>query len=162
MTALAILGSATSTSLMSRGRSMTTDLPTPSGTNCEAASLATTLIAGARGSPNIGGSAAGAQPVSARPIAAIKPKSSAVRISELFPISGPSLISSRRAGRGHTETHHIHAATTRPFISCLGLVLAGIDDAAQSKGECPQLSRYRERFRPRCQLKGSRLADDHT
>ena len=40
MTTLAIVGSATRTSLMSRGRSMTRDLLTPSATECDETSLA--------------------------------------------------------------------------------------------------------------------------
>jgi len=44
MTALAIFGSAMRTSLMSRGKSITTDFPTPSGMKREFRSLPTTSI----------------------------------------------------------------------------------------------------------------------
>src|SRR3954447_7700887 len=54
MTALAILGSATSTSLTSRGKSMTTDLPTPIGTKRTVASLAAIVTTGARASVGAG------------------------------------------------------------------------------------------------------------
>src|SRR3954451_13616485 len=50
MTALAVVGSATSTSLTSRGRSTTTDFPMPSGTNRELASLLTRRMMGATAS----------------------------------------------------------------------------------------------------------------
>ena len=86
---MAIFGSATSTSLMSRGMSITTDLPIPSGTNWESASLAATWITG--GEPRtMRGSAAGARPVAASPKAAIRAASSAVWISDVFPILVPS------------------------------------------------------------------------
>src|SRR3982074_2867691 len=85
MTALAILGSAISTSLMSRGRSITTDLPTPSGMKREFRSLPTTSmplapVAGAltlpgRGSPAGGGS------IATIPNVAINAASEVVRIS---------------------------------------------------------------------------------
>ena len=78
---------------MSRGRSITTDLPTPSGTNWELASLPTILITCARGSPAAaGGSAAGARPVAAKPKAVSKATSKAVRISDVFPIVGPLIV----------------------------------------------------------------------
>jgi hypothetical protein len=64
--------------------SITTDLPIPSGTNWEPLSLAATWITGPRGS------AAGARPVAASPNAVIKASSSAVRISDVFPIFVPS------------------------------------------------------------------------
>ncbi len=51
-TALAIFGSATSTSLMSRGRSMTTDLLTPRLTGCDWESLAATWISCIGGAVN--------------------------------------------------------------------------------------------------------------
>src|ERR1700704_6240336 len=50
MTALAVVGSATSTSLTSRGSSTTTDFPMPSGTKRELASLLTRRMMGATAS----------------------------------------------------------------------------------------------------------------
>src|SRR5690349_19774156 len=58
-TALAILGSATSTSLVSRGRSITTDLPIPSWTKREDESEPTTRIGAPLGAATPGGIAAG-------------------------------------------------------------------------------------------------------
>jgi hypothetical protein len=63
ITALAIFGSATSTSLTSRARSTTTDLPTPSGIKFEPNSDATTFTppaAGSRGAAAPSGAAASA------------------------------------------------------------------------------------------------------
>ena len=81
MTALAILGSATSTSLMSRGRSITTDLPIPSGTKRELASLPTSWITG-----GVRESAAGARPVAANPNAMSTAISNVMRISVELPM----------------------------------------------------------------------------
>src|SRR5215472_7453417 len=67
-TALAILGAETSTSLMSAGRSTTTDLPTPSATNREVASPAAVCTGEAGGS--IGAAAAGGPAAAIASIAA--------------------------------------------------------------------------------------------
>jgi hypothetical protein len=100
ITALAILGSDTSTSLMSPGRSTTTDLPTPSGTKFEPNSEATTFTGG-------GGATGGACfPAHARPtpaIAAKQQESTAARKIVLFLMANGlisvSWSSSRRTGR---------------------------------------------------------------
>ena len=93
-TALAILGSATKTSLMSAGRSIATDLPTPSGTKRELASLDVIFNTGTR-EFNTGtresAAPAGTSGASAAP--SIRPTSAAVRISGAVDMSPvPSLI----------------------------------------------------------------------
>ena len=82
-TALAIFGSATSTSLMSRGRSITTDLPTPSGTNARAGLAADDLDHRRARLGRARRRAAGA----ASPTPARNAASEAVRISVVFPMS---------------------------------------------------------------------------
>src|SRR5450432_2580884 len=82
MTALAILGSAISTSLMSRGRSITTDFPTPSGMKRAFRSLPTTSIPGAAAAAPTGRwSLAEVGPIATIPSAVIDVASAAVRVS---------------------------------------------------------------------------------
>src|SRR5712692_2522260 len=128
MTALAIFGSATSTSLMSRGRSITTDVPIPSGTNWEPLSLAATWITGARGS------AAGARPVAANPKAVINATSSAVRISDVFPMFHPPCrrASFRNRRGGDAEANYVETAACAFVGDRFGRAPAlEIDQAAQ-------------------------------
>src|SRR5262249_43970293 len=165
MTALAKLGSPTSTSLTSRGRSITTDLPIPSGTNWELASLPTTLItaapcslgiagAGTAAEPGAGAgvrtraSAAGARPVAASPNAVINATSRAVRISDMFPMIGPLIVTSFRRGRdGDAEPHHIDAAAAAVVVRARRVLQVKINQAAQRKRQRALLARERERLR---------------
>src|SRR5262249_35519997 len=161
-----MLGSQTSTSLMSRGRSITTDLPPPSGRNWELASPPTTVITGVRAPfPGTGGSAAGAWPVAASPKAAINATSNATRMSDVFPMSGPLIVpfSLRRGRRGDPEPHHVDAAAPPALVGRLGFVLGiEIDQAAQRERQRAELPRERERLRlARAELERGGLADDH-
>src|ERR1700694_5177176 len=79
MTALAILGSAISTSLMSRGKSITTDFPIPSGMKRAFRSLPTTSIPGALTAP-ARWSLAGVGPIATIPSVVIDAASDAVWI----------------------------------------------------------------------------------
>src|SRR5208282_3145107 len=98
MTALAIVGSAISTSLMSRGKSMTMDLLTPSATACDPLSSAAILI------DCIGGWLIGASPASASPRAmnhdtTIRPTTAAARIDLLV-----AMVKSLRADQRDVDT----------------------------------------------------------
>src|SRR5262249_43802786 len=127
ITALAVVGSATSTSLMSRGSSITTDLPTPSGTKREVASPATSWITGTDGS------AAGAMPAAANPSAMIAATSSVVRISVAFAIKVP-LVSSRllRRRRADAKPDHVDgAAALVGIVFGADVRIVEVDDAAQ-------------------------------
>src|SRR5690349_20609329 len=136
---------------MSRGRSITTDLPTPSGMKWEVASLPTTSAAGTtgtlvRGSPaELGGAARSAIP-------AIRQASVAVRISVDFAMLRSFAVtltlvavacrrSSRCHHRGDAEADDIDAVAPGFVVrDRVGLgVRAGIDQAAKRQREGPKL-----------------------
>src|SRR5579875_2214506 len=142
MTALAILGSATSTSLMSAGRSSAMDLPTPRATKCDPASLAARRAAGA------GRSAAAEETSGASAMPSIKAAAAAARVSGRVM---PSLIlltprgSSRRHRLAHAEADDIHRVTARP-IELAGFALADIAEAAQRERQRAGLPGKRDGF----------------
>src|ERR1700684_4617161 len=121
MTALAIFGSATSTSLTSRGRSRTTDLPTPSGTKREVASLAAIATTGTRGS--LGAGPPATTGVTTPPNAPNRATKLTERISAWDGMCGAPFLF-RRRGRGDAEANHIDAGAT--VVRLLGPVAAGV------------------------------------
>src|SRR5437588_12756749 len=124
-------GSATSTSLMSRGRSMTTDLPTPRGTKRALASLPTSSITGRFPS------AAGDWCRAARKDAMVAMTSSVVRISVGFDIVVSLIVDSfRRRYAGDTEAHHVHASPAARAIIVVYTLAREVSDAAQRERHC--------------------------
>src|SRR5579875_3556298 len=157
MTALAILGSATSTSLMSAGRSSAMDLPTPRATKCDPASLAARRAAGA------GRSAAAEETSGASAMPSISAQSVAARASGTVM---PSLIrrdprgSSRRHRLAHAETHHVHRVAAR-LVELAGSAFADIAEAAQRERQRAGLPRQGDGLDlARRQLERGRLAHD--
>src|SRR6478672_11018658 len=131
---------------MSAGRSIATDLPTPSGTKLALASLEVTFNTGTR-EFNTGtresAAPAGTSGASAAPN--IRPTSAAVRISAAVDMS-TSLRSSRCDHRAHAETHHIDGVALALVVFGFDCRLAGVGDAAQRERQRAGLPRQRYNF----------------
>src|SRR3954452_22122373 len=147
-TALANFGSATSTSLMSRGRSITTDFPMPSCTKRELESEPMTCRPPAPGAPTAPGSAAraGAAAMHAASAAAVKPP--AVSFQRAF-IPSPLLNSLRR---GHGRNAEAHRVNSGALARCAIIVVrkrrfACIRKAAQRQRHRAELARECELLR---------------
>src|SRR5215471_10848595 len=113
---------------MSRGRSITTDLPTPRGIKREVLSPATNWMAG------VLCSAAGVCPAAMNPNAKIMTAICMVRISGTFAMMVPSLYRLFRCRRTDAETNDIDAAPRfRRVVFFVGSV--EVDDAAQRHRE---------------------------
>src|SRR5882757_1359683 len=145
---------------MSRGRSITTDFPTPSCTKRELESEPTTCKPLAPDVPMAPGSAARAgAPMHAASATAVNP--AAVNVQLAF-IPSPLLNSFRRGYGGNAKAHRIDS---RP-LACGAIVivrkcgLAGIRKAAQRQRHCAELARERELFGLAWrELEGRGLAD---
>src|SRR6185312_16122426 len=153
-TALAMAGSATSTSLMSAGRSMATDFPIPSGMKRDVASLAATWTTGTRASAAI---------------VAVWTRLEAVRsaASETVRISGPVVmsVSSPRVSPARiaadAEAHDVDAAARRAAVVVGLVVLGGVRDRAQRQRQRADALRQRQRLRlAGRQFERRGLADD--
>src|SRR5262245_54108277 len=133
MMALAIDGSATSTSLTSRGSSTTSDLPIPSGRKRAATSPAVAT-------PDSAADAGLSAPITASSAAT----SDATRINALVPISRFPFLGSfwNRYGR-HTETDHVQSAAFAGIVVRI-LRLIGVGKAAQGERQAAELARQRE------------------
>src|SRR6187455_2955160 len=132
------------TPLMSRGRSITTDLPMPSCTKREPESEPTTWIGAPEEGPVPTGSLACARPAkhaSATPVSATRAEFHVV-ISLI-----PQQNSLRRGHGADAEAHRVDAGL---LAGALVIVrkrgIAGIREAAQRKRERAELARQRERF----------------
>src|SRR5262249_8197618 len=128
MTALAVVGSATSTSLTSRGSSMTTDFPTPSGTKRELASLLTRRMTDA------GASAAGTLVCAAGHDPAIATANNAAFFSvDCAIVVSLFVVSSRVSYGSDAKPDQIDAAAVvLRFVDCDFLAFE-IDNAAQNE-----------------------------
>src|SRR5271154_2491071 len=141
MMALAILGSATSTSLMSRGRSMTTDLLRPSATDCDPISLAVTLM------DCVGGSFSANSAAIARGTihdATIRTAKLATRTDVIFVTVIPSVRSATRSQCTHPEAHRIDGALL-VVVAAFRRALR-VEDAAQRERNRAELLRQLKRL----------------
>src|SRR5262245_32255492 len=147
-----MVGSATSTSFASRGRSMITALPMPSETGRAVASLVITEITGVRSSAMAGCAVEEASTARAVAIANVR-----IRVSFAMKRFLPALFLDRL--RGYAEADHVDAATLA--VVRVVAALAGIDHAAQRERHRAGLSAERQRFSlARAQFERRRLADD--
>src|SRR5215470_10252597 len=140
---------------MSRGRSITTDLPTPRGTKREVLSPATSWMT------CVPCSAAGVCPEAMNPNAKIIAVICMVRISGTFAMMVPSLYRLFRCRRADAETNHIDALPRfRVAIVIVGSV--EVDDAAERERKHPHQLGARKHFGlMRRELECRGLADHH-
>src|SRR5581483_9860334 len=155
ITALAILGSATSTSFTSPGRSMATDLPMPSAMKRAPASLSAICVVATYFSAAI------AAEFSAVAAPSMRSARQAMRIGAFDIIPLVPVFLSWRRHRADTEANHVDGISLA-LVGIVGLAFAGVGDAAQRERQRAALARNSDKLRlGGRELQHRRLADDH-